>query len=453
MVHACFARGRVWGAAMLGWACAAPIHAGQSDFGVGLALTHTSNIERVQVNPQSEWTQALMAGLFYQENALDVTAHVLAQVERRHFVRQTNSDDTGGYLDGAAVWNIRPRQLIWTVEDVFRDVQVDIVAPNTPSNQAKSNSLSTGPDFTLPLSSTNSAVIGARYGRFDIENSITDNRRYTGYVRGVHSLSAQTKVSLNYEAVRVLLEPDAAAFPKVLREDWFGRYENRSVTNSTTIDLGTSKVTQYGGPVLDGQRLARLTLSQAFSPQATLRFALSDQISDTYTDLIGGVTKSTATRETGVVATGVNLATGEVYRSRRGDLAYVNDDGHFGYTLQAYQRQVDFETLDQDYVEKGGRFLWTWVFSGAMRFTAFGEYSKRNFNPEDPMSPVSGRQDVDRNFGAAVTYRVNANISASLQGGRTERQSTVPLGTFVDNRVMLVLGYSSGALYEVKPRR
>jgi hypothetical protein len=350
------------------------------------------------------------------------------------------------------VWTISPRQLIWIVEDVFRDVQVDITAPNAPSNQAKSNSLNTGPDFTFPLSSTNSAVIGGRYGRFDVEHSNSDNRRYTAYARGVHALTAQTKLSLNYEAVRAHFEPDAQKFPKILREDWFGRYENRSTTNSTTVDLGTSKVTQYGGPSLGGSRLARLGLSEAFSSQSTLRLALSDQISDTYPDLIEGVTKSTATKE-GVAATGVNLATGEVYRSRRGDLAYVNDDGRFGYTLQAYQRQVDFETLDQDYVEKGGRFLWTWVFSGAMRFTAFGEYLRRNFNPEDPKSPVNGRQDVDRNFGAGATYRLNSNLSVALEGGRTERQSTVPGTSFVDNRIMLLLGYSSGPLYEVRPRR
>jgi hypothetical protein len=257
-------------------------------------------------------------------------------------------------------------------------------------------------------------------------------------------LTAQTKLSLNYEAVRAHFEPDAQKFPKILREDWFGRYENRSTINSTTVDLGTSKVTQYGGPSLGGSRLARLGLSEAFSSQSTLRLALSDQISDTYTDLIEGVTKSTATKE-GVAATGVNLATGEVYRSRRGDLAYVNDDGRFGYTLQVYGRSVDFVTLDLDYHEKGGSLIWTWIYSAAMRFQASANYAKRTFESIK-------REDIDQNFVAGATYRLNSNISVALEGGRTERQSTVP-GTFVDNRVMLLLGYSSGPLYEVRPRR
>jgi len=431
---------------MLGGACATPIYAGESGFAVGLSLVHSSNIERVETNPQSEWIRALFVGLFYQESTIDVTARVLAQVERRHFYHHTSSDDTGGFLDGAAVWTILPRRFTWAVDDVFREVQVDIAAPSTPSNLTKSNSLSTGPDFTLSLSSTNSAVIGGRYGRFDVQNSINDNKRYTAYVRGVHALSPQAKLSLNYEAARVYFEPGAQVFPKILREDWFGRFENRSSINSTAIDVGTSRATQYEGPPLKGSRLARLTLSEALSSQSALRLTLSDQISDTYTDLVAGATSSTAPREAGIVAlTGTTFASGDLYHSRRGDLAYVNNDGRFGYTLQAYGRRVDFETLDQDYQEKGGAFSWTWAHSGAMRFNASTIYAKRTL-------PSFDRQDTDRTYGVSGTYRLNSNVTVTMDVGRIVRQSTLPLSSYVDNRVGLVLGYSS-SFTEVRSRR
>src|SRR5712691_2962735 len=215
--RACFAMGRVWCAAMLGWSCSDPIHAGQLESGFGLSLAHNSNIARVETNPQGEWTEALMAGLSYRENTVDLTANLVAQVERRHFVRNTFSDDTTGFLDGAAVWTILPRRLTWSIEDTYRQVLLNITAQDTPTNRAKSNSLNTGPDFTFPLNSTNSAVIGGRYGRFDIKNSINDNRRYKAYARGLHALSAQTKVSLNFEGTRVLFEPGAQPYPEVLR--------------------------------------------------------------------------------------------------------------------------------------------------------------------------------------------------------------------------------------------
>jgi len=437
---------------MLGFGCAAQIHAGQSDFGVGLSLAHNTNIGRVETNPQSELTQSLMAGLFYRENTANVTARVLAQVERRHFVHQTFIDDTTGYLDGTAVWTMLPRRFAWTVEDVFRAVQVSITAPDTPANRTKANSLSTGPDFTFPFSSTNSAVIGGRYGRLDIENSNTDNRRYTGFARGVHAISAQTKLSLNYEGVRVYFVPGAQVYSPILREDLFGRFENNSVTNSTSIDVGKSRVTRYGGPALDG-RLERLTLSEAFTPQSTLRLALSDQVSDTYTDLISGVTSPTAPTDAGaVVVQGADFVNGDLYHSKRGDLAYVNNDGRFGYTLQAYGRRVDFETLDQDYREKGGRFVWSW-FSGPMRLNVSADYARRSFNPADQTSPLFGRTDTDRNYSAAASYKLNGNLTVALEGGRVQRQSTAPSVSFADDRVMLLLGYSTGALYESRTRR
>jgi hypothetical protein len=455
---------------VLGWVCAAPIHAGQSDFGVGLGLTYDSNIGRSETNPQREWIQALIGGFAYQENTIDVTARVLAQVEKRHYYRDTNVDDTGGIFDGSMVWNIRPRQLAWTVEDVFQEILVDITAPNTPSNLTKANALNTGPDFTLLLGSTNKAVIGGRYGRIDIKNSNRDTQRYTAYVRGLHMLSPQTTVSLNYEAGRVYFEPGAQTFEKLGREDLFGRFENRSALNSTAIDLGASRVAQSGsancdlkptvtpnppqcnaGPNPQGVRLARVALSQVLSAQSTLRASLSDQISDTYTDLIavlGGSALPTDGRAPAPIMTNTSASfvSGDSYRSRFGSLAYVNNSGHFVYTLQAYERHVDFLTLDQDFNERAAGFVWSWLYSGGVSFNASAAYTKRHFDGID-------REDTDRIFGAGMVFRLNRNVTITMQGSRIKQQSTEALSSYTDNRVVLLLGYSSGPTYQVQSRR
>src|SRR5207247_2894664 len=84
----------------------APALAGQYDYGAGFALTHDSNITRTSTDPRAEWTEALFAGVAYAERTVDLTARLLAQVERRSFVRNTYRDDTGYFLNGAAVWKI-----------------------------------------------------------------------------------------------------------------------------------------------------------------------------------------------------------------------------------------------------------------------------------------------------------------------------------------------------------
>jgi hypothetical protein len=451
-----------------GWTFVTPVHAVESGFVLGLSLTHDSNISRVETNPQSDWTRALIAGLFGRVNTVDLTARIQAQVERRHFYRRAFAEDTIGFLDGAGVWTISPRQLTWTVEDTFRELQLNLTSPDIPSNLTRSNSLSTGPDLTLSMSATNSVVIGGRYGRFDIKNSNGDNRRYTGYLRGVHALSAQAKLSLNYEATSMYFEPGAQAYSKIFREDWIGRLENLSGANNTVLDLGTSRVTQYGGgspglqcqatatpspqpcnaaaSSLKGNRLARLTLSEKLSSQSTVRLLLSDQISDTYTDLLVGVTGSTVPRDPPVgLPTAATFATGDLYHSKRGELGYTNNDGRFGYTLQAYGRRVDFLSLDNDFQEKGGTFLWSWTISDALRLNASTIYAKRTYSFDD-------RQDTDRTNSVNGTYRLNGNVTVAMDVSRVERRSTVPLSSYVDDRIMLVLAYSSN-FTDVRPRR
>src|SRR4029077_11458814 len=134
-----------------------------------------------------------------------------------------------------------------------------------------------------------------------------------------------------------------------------------------------------------------------------------------------------------------------LYRSERGDLAYTNNDGRFIYTLQGYGRNVDFQTINQDYSERGGNFAWSWIRSTALRFNALMNYTRRTF-------PSLDRQDIDRTFGVNGVYGLSSNITVTLSVGRFVRDSTAPLNSYVDNQVSLILGYSSGFV-DVRSRR
>jgi hypothetical protein len=426
-----------------GWAWTVPIYAAQTSYGVGLQLVHDTNIALVPENPQADWTENLIAGLFFQDRTADATARVLAQVEHRHFVNHTFSDDTGGYLDGAVVWTISPKRFNWVVEDTFRDVALSVTAPNSPANLGKSNTFSTGPDLTFALGSTNSASFGGRYGRFDIKDSAADNRRALGYVRATHDLSSQSKISLNYETSRTTFPQGAA--PNASRRDYFGRYDSRQGLNFVTLDLGATHLSQDGLPDTSGH-IARLGASKALSSQSAFRIGFSDQVSDTFSDLIGGITSSTAPVDPGVVVlTTTPFASADLYRSRRGDLAYLNDNGRLVYTVQVYARNVDFFTLDQDYKEVAGAFVLNWMLSGDLRINGFVNYAKRDYYDLD-------RRDTDRYAGLGVVYKLSGSLTGTLQGSRLERQSTEPFNGYLDNRLTLILGYSWGP-YEVRSRR
>ncbi len=439
----------------LGLACTWPALAAQIDYGVGLSATYESNMFRTTNDPHSELYESLMGAVNLREDNRDLSARALVQVEHRHFTKHTFPDDTTWYLDGAALWTIAPQRAAWTLEDTFREVQLSLTAPNTPSNRTKSNTFSTGPDLTFALDSVNSLVVGGRYGRFDIENSVTDNHRYGGYLRGLHLLSPQSKLTLNFEATRMFFEPQATPYPDVVQVNGYGRYESLYAGSGATLDLGRTHVKQYGGgQTLDGN-IGRLTLLKAFGPDVTVRISYSDEISDTYSDLLRGVTVAGIPTDPGVVII-QGLATADLYHSKLGTAAFLNQGGRFQYTLLASGRKVNFATLEQDYEEKGGRLYLSWIHSGAIRFSGFFDYSKRDYltlsvDPTTPDAPL--RQDVDRNYLATLEYRLNQSLTVTVVGNLVRRDSTAPGISYVNRRAMLLLGYTFGHTFEIQSRR
>ena len=431
-----------------GWA---PAVAGEYDLGAGFLLAHDSNITRT-ADPRADWTEIWFAGVGYAERTADLTARLNAQVERRDFIRNTYQNDTAYFLNGAAVWTIAPQQLSWTVEDLAGESILNLTAPDTPANRTRTNSLSTGPEFTFRVDPTNTPVIGARYGRYDIRGPGTDNQRYTGYARWLHQLSEPEKLSLNYEAMRVNFS-SPALYPNFLQHDQFLRYERLSRPNSLLVEGGTTRVQRYGGEETHG-RLARVAALHALTSESAVRLLLADQISDSATDSIRGVTSVTSPTtiatptETAASApiTGSNVTTGDVYRSQRGEVTYITQSGRTGYTLQGYVRRVDYATLDQDYREAGGNLTLNSIQTEAVRIYASAEYMKRTFSS-------LGERDRYRTGILGTTFRLTRSLGASVEFRLMERESNVPLESFLDRRVMLLLGYSTGPQYSAGSRR
>jgi hypothetical protein len=432
------------------------------DAGLGYSLTHNSNITRASestgcVNPPcAEWTEQLFGGFSYEERSAALNARLVAQAEKRRFIRNVYRDDTGFFLDGAAIWTILPRQFTWSFEDSFREVPVDLSAPDTPANRSKVNSLATGPDFALRLNPTNVSTVGIRYGRYLIQDAgsnlqgVGDNERYTAYARWLRQISTLTTASLNFETTRVYFDPPAQ-FTGLFRQDLFFRYELVLPYNRQTIDIGGTRFAQNGGQDLN-RKLVRYFGQLSPTADSALRATLYDQISDTYTDMIRSVTSltipamPTTQADAAAFSVPLNVAAGDLYRSQGGELVYVDLGGLFGYSLQGYVRRVDFANVPQDSREKGGRVSATLLFSVQAQAYAFTQYTRRTLS-------ISNEQDTDRNTGLGVIYKLGSSLTAAVEAGQTERQSTVPTASFVDRRAMLLLGYSTGPLYSARPRR
>ena len=421
----------------------APVLAGELAYGAGYSLTYDSNISRVPNDPIAEWTQTLIGGFAYQERTADLNTRMSAQVERRDYLHHTYIDDKAYFVNGVAIWAISPQQFTWSVEDLASQVRLDITTPETPNNRSNANSLSTGPDFLFRLDPTNTAAIGARYRRFDIAGP-GDNKGYSTYARLLHQASALTNLSLNYQAIRVDFQ-DPSSFTNFLREEWFLAYVTRLPLGSMGIDAGTSRLTPDGGKELKG-RLARFTLSRQLTSESSLQGSLARQYSDTGSDLLGGVTS--VTQATGASPSTIVL-TEDAYYSKRGDLAFVNRGGRFGYAVRGHVRNDEHQQqLNLNFDERGARIECTWLYSGGPRIGLYTEYLGRTFSNLD-------QRDTAHTSGVGLTYRLTSNLNIIVDGARFEQSSTAASfkNNFVDRRVTLILAYSSGQLYTVQSRR
>jgi len=80
----------------------------------------------------------------------------------------------------------------------------------------------------------------------------------------------------------------------------------------------------------------------------------ADEISDTFSDLIRGITVGSSPTDPGVVVLrGTSLATSDLYHSKRGEVAYGSQGARFQYTLLGFGRRVDFETWTRTTNERG----------------------------------------------------------------------------------------------------
>jgi hypothetical protein len=438
-------------AALLCWGgYGAPAFA-QTDFGLGYSITHDSNVTRTE-SPTADYTERLFAGLVYSESSAELTARLVAQVERRHYIRNTFADDTGFFLDGLAVWTISPRFFTWTFADVSRELNSNPRDPATPATLEKTNSFSTGPEFTFRVDPANTPVIGARYGRFRVYGgggsapAAGDSDRYTLYTQWLHRISTPSVLSLNAAGTRIQFDPPTL---DIAREDFFFRYDFSEVTVRQTADVGRTRLVQYGGQEYSG-RLLRYFAQWARTSESALRIFLADQISDTYSDMIPDFSVPTLPSIRGEAAaaplTVSTFTQPDLYHSRRGELTYSSRGEFFIYSLGGHLRSVDYQNLEQDYKEKGGRLSVSWLFSVEAQAYVFTQYVKRVFSSND-------ERDADRDMAVGLLYSLGRTSSLRLEAGRTERNSNIPGSSFVDRRAMLVLGYSTGTPYSPISRR
>jgi len=425
------------GAGLVGW-FAQNVCAGELAYGLGYVGEYSDNIQRVQVNPRDEWINSVVAGAAYRENGPALDAHLLAQAEYRDYKNDIYNDGPLYYADASLLWRISPQRLNWIFLDRYDQVTRDISLPDTPDNRVNTNVLSTGPDLFIRLGSVNTLLLGLRYGNASYSEVDLDNSRYGASARWLYVANTEMTYSLNYEAEQIKYENEFLN-DNLMRNDAFIRIDMRQARARFMLDLGATQIERDQAGETSGY-LARLAWTQQLTSGSSAGVLLGSEYLDA-----GSALLTTTTSPTPVPGTPPSLpVTGDVtndfFYTKRAEIFYANIGSSLRLNTRAYYRGIDYEVDPQDRHEAGGLLDVIYNLSSLMAITVYGSHLNIQYQSFN-------RDDRENETGIRFLYRVNRNLSATLDGRKTWRYSTDALQEYTDNRVLFSLLYGSSPLF------
>lgn len=404
-------------------------------FGFGYTAEYSTNIARSPTDEQDEWTHSGLAGFTLLELTPDLGARVRAIGEYRHYAFDTFEDEAVGTVDGLIVWNIAPQQLTWTIEDAYRQVQVDPTQPNTPANRSASNAFSTGPDAYVRITSLDTLQVGGRYGSVWVADSTVDSASVIGYAGWLHTWTPTTTMSLNYLNGRVDNE-DETVFPDYTRQDGYLGLVRRQAVSELTLNVGITRIEPDGQPDKTGD-LLNLTWLARLSSVSTIGITAHKGFTDTATGLLNAARQFTEPSEIATTPSALGVVvSSDLFYERSIDATYNYTGSRFGWNVSGFWRELDFETQTEDREERGGGLQLRHSLTPDLDASLLGGMQRTEFYE-------TGRIDNDRAYGARLTYRASLHTTIGFDVGHVSRDSSDPNASYDENRAMLSIYYNT----------
>ena len=423
------------------------VHAGEFGYGLGYIGEFSDNIRRVSVNPEDEKISSALIGIAYRENGPALDAFLLAQGQYNHYGNKTFPDGPTYYADASFLWRILPQQLTWFFTDRFDQITANASSPNTPDNRINTNVFYTGPDLSVRLGQVNTLVLGLRYGKTTYNEIVPgsadlDNDRYGAVTRWQYAASTETTYSLNYATEKTRY--DDAVLGRLTRHDVFVQADKRQAHARFLLDLGATRLEREppGVEIPDSTgHLARLSWTQQLASGTTAGVRLTSEYLDAGTALLSTATSTAPPGGGSPAPTSAGNLTVDYFYSKRAEVYYSRGDGNFGLNAAINYQDIDYVIALLDRKETGGRLDLTYNPSSLLSTAVYGSHLSTQYLNTPP------RDDRDNGVGLRFIYRLNPKLSATLDGRRSWRNSTIESRDYTDRRLVFSLVYASNSLF------
>lgn len=415
-------------------ALAATANAEDFTYGVDAGIGETDNVTLVSNHKISQTIAIADVDFSYQEQSRLFEADVKGNFSYLDYLQHAYDRQLMGRLDGSGKFALIPERLTWVLQDDFGQSVLDPFQPTTPNNLENVNYLSTGPDLTLRLGSTEFLNMSARYARTTYGSSPLDSNRLQGSIAWGLQLSARSTLSLNGDTERVLFD-NTVLNTDFDRTNAFVRYGLQGSRTDFTADLGATRISQ-GGESTSGA-LAKLEFSRKLSSAAKLTVTAGHIFTDASTSF-----SNLSSGAIGVVGTAPAAVTSDSYTSGYGTVAwdYVRDRTTLGLSGR-YERDNYSAEPSLDVDRGGAEFRVGRQLTRSFKAELLGRYYRTDYF-HTVLADVEGSPRYDDELIAAVlTWRYGRGLEVKL---RAEHDARVTSGYDVgykDNRAFLTVGY------------
>ena len=245
------------------------------DYELRIGVGHSDNIARTETNPIDETVGVLGVMLDYSHVTSGIDLSINGDVEYRNYLDDTFSNDTFGSINSDLIVTVSPRFMTWGVEHRFGHVVLDPFAPETPRTRERVNTISTGPNITIPVGNANSLGVTSRFSSNSYSETDIDNDTLSGQISFARAISSARTVSLNVSAVRV--DFDNALFNSSFdRQSAFFEFDSQNSRGSINARIGINELHDQG--VAQEGELIELSIERQLSTRTSIEVLANQRL-------------------------------------------------------------------------------------------------------------------------------------------------------------------------------
>lgn len=401
------------------------------DYGAGVAIEYTDNARRSSANEKDEFVTIGFLGGSLNESTRSLKLGLDTSLSYETYENNTFGDQTYFKLGAVGSWDIISNYLTWHVRDLFAQQRIDAAGTNIPSNLTDTNSFSTGPSLTIPLSQRQTLNLTARYANLRFDKLSADSQRYTAAAGWSYDLSQQTLIGLNSSYSRVAFD-DSQLNPDYTRAVVGAFISGQRARTSYDLRVGFDNFDRDRFEDQSGFRLSA-DVSIDLTSISSLTAVLATSLQDSNSGLLDSQTSTTQGNLNN------QQISGDVSRNNIFRLTYNRKGTTLGAFIWSELRDVDYKeaAIDRDSREIGAGMKYQMSSLVTTRATV-------SYLDTDLEAQNTKLQEV--NLDGDISYKLSRKLTTQLGLFVRNRDSNISSGEFDEFGGLVSLVYGTGTV-------